>query len=442
MPAGNAAYGLWAEVARARRLAETGARQQEAVAELGNLALSRVDLDVLMASAVRAVTRCLRTEYASVLELRPGGEELLVRAGQGWRDEVVGATTVPTGSGSHAGYALEVGEPVVFDDAGLETRFSLPPLLAEHAVVSGAAVIISLEGEPFGVLSTHAVSRRAFSAEEVHFLQSVANVVAMAIVRERKDSLQEHVGRQDRLAAIGQFAAGMAHDFNNLVTVIRLHAELLGRRPGLDADTLREVAQIREQAEQAAAMVWQVLEFAHRDPITRAVVDLDPFCRELLPVLRRLCPPAVDVRLGTDGGDHRVLGDTGRLQQVLLNLATNARDAMPDGGRLDLTLSRVEVEPGPATPLPGMTLGPWVRVGVSDTGSGIPPEAVSRVFEPFFSTKEPGRGTGLGLAQVYGLVLQHEGRVDLQTVVGRGTTVTVWLPAAPDPPPRRPPPGG
>lgn len=428
---------------RAVGVAEARAAQQAAVVELGRRALSRVDLDELMASAVRAVTECLRTDYASVLQLRPGGAELVVRAGDGWTDGVVGATTVPAGRGSHAGYTVLVGEPVIVEDLAVEARFSAPPLLVAHRVVSGASVVVSLEGEPFGVLATHCRRPRSFAVEEVDFLQSVANVVATAIVRQRHDELQEYARHQDRLAAIGRFAAGMAHDFNNLVTVIRLHAELLGSRPGLDTGSLEVLNHIRGEAEQAASLVWQILDFAHRDPIARVAVDCDAFCERMLAVMRRLCPSGVLVSLRSDSAGHVVLGDEGRLEQVVMNLTTNARDAMGAGGRLDVGLARVEVDDGLATPLPGLARGPWVRLEVSDTGAGIPAGLLPRVFEPFFSTKAPGRGTGLGLAQVYGLVLQHEGRVDIRSVVGEGTTVTVWLPAAP-PGPYGPPsrPGG
>ena len=415
------------------RTAESRALQQSAVVELGRRALGRVDLDDLMAAAVRAVTECLGTDFAAVMELLPGGDALLVRAGAGWPDGVVGVRRVPAGRGSHAGYTVLVGEPVIVDDLAFEVRFSPPQLLLDHGVVAGAAVIVSLEGDAFGVLSTHSRQSREFTVDEVTFLQSVANVVAMAVVRHRHEGLEDHARHQDRLAAIGRFAAGMAHDFNNLVTVIRLHADLLRSRPGLDAESLEELTHIRTQAEQAAAMVWQILEFAHRDPIARVEVDLGAFCGLQLGELRRLCAEGVQVDLQQDDGPHLVLGDAGRLVQVLMNLVTNAADAMDGTGHLQLRLTRVEVEAGRRPPLHGMSRGSWVRLDVADTGAGIPAETLPRVFEPFFTTKAPGRGTGLGLAQVYGLVLQHEGRVDIRSAVGEGTTVTVWLPAVPPP---------
>lgn len=418
-----------ARLRQALLIAERRARQHLAVAELGRRALNRVAVDDLMAAAVRAVTDCLGTDYAAIMELLPDGNELVMRAGSGWPDGLVGAGRVPAQQ-SHAGYTLVAGEPVIMQDSALEARFTPSPLLLEQGVVGGASVIVSLEGDSFGVLTTHARRRRQFTADEVAFLQSVANVVAMAIVRHRHEELAEHARHQDRLAAIGQFAAGMAHDFNNLVTVIRLHADVLGSRPGLDAETLEELTYIRAQAEQAAAMVWQILEFAHRDTIERADVDLSAFCDGQLAEVRRLCGDGVAVRLDTDAGPHVVLADASRLRQVMLNLITNAKDAMDGTGHLDLQLSRVLVDARRQAPLPGMDRGHWVGLAITDTGGGIPPEILARVFEPFFTTKAPGRGTGLGLAQVYGLVLQHQGRVDIRSTEGVGTTVTVWLPAA------------
>lgn len=374
------------------RTAEDRALQQETVAELGRMALTRVDLDEMLAAAVQAVTKCLDTEYASLLELQPGGDGLFVRAGTGWDEGLVGKMRVPVGRGSHAGYTLLVGEPVIMEDVALEARFSPPQPLVEHEVTGGASVIVSLEGEPFGVLGTYSRRPRRFSIDEVNFLESVANVIAMAVVRTRGDELQDHARHQDRLAAIGQFAAGVAHDFNNLITTIRLHTEFLESRPGLDAHSLQELAHIRREAEQAAAMVWQILDFAHRDPIARVEIDLDSLCEEEMPVLRRVCSAGVRVRLRRDGGSHVVVGNTSRLQQILMNLTTNASDAMAGSGRLDIRLSRLEIEAHSRRPLAGMAPGSWVRLDVSDTGTGIPSEVLHRVFEPFFSTKGPPPG--------------------------------------------------
>ena len=211
-------------------------------------------------------------------------------------------------------------------------------------------------------------------------------------------------------------AAGVAHDFNNIVTVISVCAGLLESQDGLDETGREQVGHIRREADRAASLVWQILDFAHYGPIAPTPVDLDRFFADFLPVLRRAQPSGITIAFSADGAAHRVSADAGRLEQVLSNLAGNASDAMAATGRIDVTLTRE---------------GDRIRIDVADTGGGIPPEVLPKIFEPFFSTKLAARGTGLGLAQVRSLVAQHDGRVDVKSVVGAGTTFTLWLPAVP-----------
>ena len=228
----------------------------------------------------------------------------------------------------------------------------------------------------------------------------------------------EEPAEQARLAAIGRMAAGVAHDFNNIVTVITVCAGLLERQDGLDASGREQVAHIRREADRAAALIWQILDFAHRGPIARTPVDLDRFFADFLPVLRRTQPVGITVTFSKDDADHRVVADPGRLEQILSNLATNACDAMPTTGRIDISLARERER---------------VRIDVTDTGAGIAPEVLPRIFEPFFSTKGAAHRTGLGLAQVQDLVAEHDGTVEVTSTAGIGTTFTVWLPAPPLP---------
>jgi signal transduction histidine kinase len=239
----------------------------------------------------------------------------------------------------------------------------------------------------------------------------------------------EVLQQQERLAAIGRVAAGVAHDFNNVVADISLSAQILESQPGLDRTGRDQVSHIRREADRAAAMVWQILDFAHRGPIDRTAVDLDHFLVDLLASIRLTQPPRLPIDFRADDADHRVLADPGRLEQVVANLVANANDAMPGDGRIDIDLSRVQVVSRHHVPVPGMAAGEWIRVDVSDTGVGIPSEVLPRMFEPFFSTKSPGHGTGLGLAQVNGLMTQHDGHVHATSAVGVGTTVTLWIPA-------------
>ena len=213
------------------------------------------------------------------------------------------------------------------------------------------------------------------------------------------------------------------------LAAISLSAEILESQQGLDRTGREQVGHIRREADRAAAMVWQILDFAHHGPIDRTAVDLDHFFVDLLASIRLTQPARLPIGFESDAADHRVLADPGRLEQVVANLIANANDAMPGNGRIDIVLSREQVVPRQHVPRPGMVAGEWIRIDLSDTGVGIPPEVLPRIFEPFFSTKPAGHGTGLGLAQVHGLMTQHDGHVHATSTMGVGTTVTLWIPA-------------
>jgi len=253
-------------------------------------------------------------------------------------------------------------------------------------------------------------------------------VIVLRDVTERRE-IQERVQTQERLAAIGQLAAGIAHDFNNLLTGIMGFAELLRDRPDLP-DSAREWANtILEQGRSATQLIRQILDFSRKSPMEKRPVELVAFLSEATQLFRRTLTPSIEVHFEYEAGEYWVQGDPTQLQQILMNLVVNARDAMPKGGRLTIRLGRFRLDEGTSPPYPGLGPGEWVRLEVADTGTGIPAEILPRIFEPFFTTKERGRGTGLGLAQAYGLVRQHDGFIDVRSQVGVGTTFIIYLPA-------------
>ena len=251
-------------------------------------------------------------------------------------------------------------------------------------------------------------------------------------ITELRDQ-QRYRQMQERLATVGQLAAGIAHDFNNIMGAIMLYAGLLEKAPELAPRHQRYAATIRQQADHAANLIRQILDFSRRAPMERNAHDLLSQAKELVNLLARTLPEHIKLSIRYDRNEYIVQADPTRLQQALMNLALNARDAMPQGGRLTFTLSTLTLAPGQPAPLPDLGPGPWVRVDVADTGTGISPEHLARVFEPFFSTKAPGQGTGLGLAQVYGIIKQHEGAIDVTSQMGVGTTLTLYLPLCAEP---------
>jgi len=239
---------------------------------------------------------------------------------------------------------------------------------------------------------------------------------------------QQYLQAQERLATVGQLAAGIAHDFNNIMAIITLYSQSLERDP--DFPKRRQYLNtISKQARHAASLIGQILDFSRASVMERSRLDLIPFVKEVKKLLERTLPETIVIDLDAEPGDYSVKADPTRLQQVLMNLAVNARDAMPGGGHLQLALSRRTVQNGQRAPLPGMMPGKWIELKVSDSGAGIPPSNLSHIFEPFFTTKERGKGTGLGLAQVYGIVKQHGGEISVHSKVGEGATFTIFLPA-------------
>ncbi len=240
---------------------------------------------------------------------------------------------------------------------------------------------------------------------------------------------QRYQQAQERLATVGHLAAGVAHDFNNIMAVITLYAQLLLRTPDLSPVAVDRLTTIQRQADRAASLIGQILDFSRRSVLEFAPIELAPFLRELLKLLERTFPETIRFSLETDDSHDVVHADPARLQQVFLNLSVNARDAMPHGGSIALRVEHVLLAPGGIPPLPGMEPGDWMRITVTDTGDGIAPDDLPHVFEPFFSTKPAGQGTGLGLAQAYGIVRQHGGTIDVRSTPGEGTTFTIYLPA-------------
>jgi len=251
------------------------------------------------------------------------------------------------------------------------------------------------------------------------------------VIREvtKQRELEHHVQQQERLAAIGQLAAGIAHDFNNIMAVISLYAGMSLRTTELPEKIYERLETIDQQAHRASDLIQQILDFGRRAVLERLPMELGMFLKELAKLLGRTLPENIKIDLVIDSDEYTVNADPTRVQQMIMNLATNARDAMPEGGQLHISLEKVRVAKRKSAPLPEMAPGEWVCITVSDTGCGIPTDALPHIYDPFFTTKEPGRGTGLGLPQVYGIVKQHEGCIDVESQEGKGTTFTIYLPS-------------
>lgn len=254
------------------------------------------------------------------------------------------------------------------------------------------------------------------------WLLALYDVTQARMIRE---SVQQH----ERLASVGQLAAGIAHDFNNVIAVILLYVQMLQRNSQLDEGDQNRLKVIREQAQHASKLIRQILDFSRQTMAEREAVELAKLLAQTITLWKRTLPESIHYQLDVQvPGPAVVMADPTMLQQALTNLALNARDAMPRGGELLVTLRARLVEAGGDPQVPGLAAGSWYQVSVTDTGSGIAPEVLPRIFDPFFTTKGVGKGTGLGMAQVYGIVRQNDGLVTAESEVGVGTTISIFLP--------------
>jgi len=242
--------------------------------------------------------------------------------------------------------------------------------------------------------------------------------------------LEEQLRHSQKLEAMGHLAGGVAHDFNNLLMVIQAHNERLRGRLAADDPAHKDAAEIERAVTRAAALTQQLLAFSRRQVLQLKTLDLSAVVTEVAKMLDRLIPANIELNILPATSPHRIKADPGQMEQVILNLAVNARDAMPQGGRLTIQTSNVELhEPhaGSHAPIPP---GKYVVLTVNDNGIGMHSDTQAHIFEPFFTTKKPGKGTGLGLAIVYGVVKQTGGWITTSSKLEHGTTFDIYFPEA------------
>ena len=262
----------------------------------------------------------------------------------------------------------------------------------------------------------------------IHYENISAGLAVLMEVTERR-RLEEQLRQAQKMEAVGMLAGGVAHDFNNLLTIITGYGQLIVNNLPPGDSNRHSAEQIVKAGERAAALTRQLLAFSRRQVLQPKVLDLNMLVKTLSTMLQRLIGENIDLRLMLSNDLGRVNADPGQLEQVLMNLVVNARDAMPQGG----TLSIETANSSPDQSLANSTRGTRVMLAVRDTGHGMDESTRARLFEPFFTTKTPGKGTGLGLSTVFGIVKQSGGRVDVISELGRGTTVKVYLPSIDQP---------
>ncbi len=243
-------------------------------------------------------------------------------------------------------------------------------------------------------------------------------------------NLESQLRHSQKLESIGQLAAGVAHDFNNILTIIQGHSHRLLAKCAEDPSLSKPLKELGDSARRGAALTRQLLTFSRKQRMEAQVLDLNDVLANLTDMLQRLLGDDIKLACQSGPGLPAVEADTGMLEQVVMNLSVNARDAMPKGGTLSISTSVADIDAAYLTHRPDACAGRFVCLSVSDTGSGMTKDTLNRIFEPFFTTKEVGKGTGLGLATVYGIVRQHQGWIDVSSELCVGTTFRIYLPAS------------
>ncbi len=391
------------------------ARQQAAVSDLGRRALTGIDLPQLMAEASALARAQLEVEYANVLELLPDGR-VMFQAGAGWEEGLVGRTTYEVTGAIPAAQVLLTQTPVVVEDSRTDERFPDASLLHDHGVVSSLNVPLYGHDRPFGVLGAHSTRRRPFPPEDVAFLQSVANVLSAALERDWYEQRQRerYLQRAEQMMALGQVAAGVAHELRNPLTAVKGLIQVNLRKATTGGLPSEDLSVIEHEIRRMERTLQTFLDFARPpQPHRQRLSPADVVNRVFTVVKGRAKKQQVNLRLLQPDIPVWVEADHDQLQQLLLNLVLNALDAMPGGGTVEIDLR---------APRDGN-----VEIYVRDTGPGIAPHILPKVFETFVSSKETGMGLGLPVSKR--IAEEHGGSLSAYNLPGGSACFLLRLPA-------------
>ena len=405
------------------------ARFSDCVAQLGQQAVDARDPQQLLRETPVVAAQALHIDTAVVYLLEPNRLEFVIASGVGLVDGLTLGSSQSSRPDTLPGFVLSLGAPQGIEDLRAEARFAVPSAWTAQGLISAWAVPLSDRGQTVGVLVVFSRRPRRFDGDEWRFLQSLANLLATSLQRAQSEAALNHA---QRLETVGQLSGGIAHDFNNLLTVIQGHLQVLEDHPAVagDASVQQMLAAASRASRRGAELTSKLLAFSRRQVLSPTRVDVAALLRSLADMLQRTLDPGIRIELHAPQALY-CLADAGQLEAALLNLAINARDAMPAGGTLAFSCRVCEDLPEALLNRPSSAAAAtltYIEIEVADSGLGMTDAVRERAFEPFFTTKAAGRGTGLGLATVYGFVLQSNGAVRLQTAPGAGTTVGLVLP--------------
>ena len=406
------------------------ARYGEHLAQFGRLAVDLRDPQVLLDEVPAIAAQALQVDVAMVLLLEADRLHFRVASAVGALQGEGSGGLVLNRPDTPQGFVLAEEHPVIVDDYRSEYRFVVPPAFLKAGLASGLAVRLMDRGKVIGALAVRSREARRFGDDEVRFLQSLSNMLATSLQRAQSEEALNHA---QRLESVGQLTGGIAHDFNNLLAVIQGNLQVLEELPALAGHAWGQhlVDAATRATKRGAELTGKLLAFSRRQVLQPNPVDVSLLLNSLADMLRRTLDQRIRIEVEVPPACPPVLADPGQLESALLNIAINARDAMPDGGSLRFRAQACATLPHSIRDEPDAPSAPdegFVAISITDTGGGMPDEVKERAFEPFFTTKEAGRGTGLGLSTVYGFVKQSKGAIAIDSMSGAGTTLTLYIP--------------
>lgn len=421
---------------RSQEAKQRYARQKAAAAQFVSLTHKDVDIEDLMDAAAHLTAEAMGVEFCDIYRLEDGGKTLRLVSGVGWSEELVGSSTVGSGPESVPGYTLSEHRPVIVEDINSTKRFKGPSLHKNHGAVSGLSVPMASGETVIGVMGAYSKSSRDFSENEVSFLESVAGLLSAAVVRrwakEELTRASEELSRQvknveqaqdklilaEKVAVVEKMTAGVSHDILNPLNIISLRLQMMNKDPSLPPDMIRHLRSLEEQATRITKNIRDLLFYARKRSPEYRQMDINEAVTRTLEMLEaELGKTNISLELRLTEGLPAVTADIDQLQQVILNLLTNAREAMPEGGKLVLSTSSVERN--------GQS---FVEFKIKDSGSGISSADIDNLFDPFFTTKGESEGTGLGLYVCQNIIEAHGGTIKAESVEGGGATFIFQLP--------------
>ena len=300
------------------------------------------------------------------------------------------------------------------------------PFILVSAVVSEETAVAAMKAGAHDYIMKRNLVRLAPAIERE--LREAQTRGARKAAEEALRQSEEQLRQAQKIEAVGRLASGVAHDFNNILTVITGHSELLLRQLDADDPRRKNAEQIEKAAYRAAALTRQLLTFSRKQVIEPRVLKLNAIILNIEKMLRRLIGEDIEFCTVLDSAAGHIKADPGQIEQVIMNLAVNARDAMPNGGKLTVTTANTTLDKKHLNNFPDLCAGDYVMLTIADTGTGMSEEVKAHLFEPFFTTKPPGKGTGLGLATCFGIVKQSTGHINVHSELGRGTTFKIYFP--------------